>query len=331
MNFQKIKPIETADMYLDITFKKAKNRMQILKQKQKKKRPTIGDLKNLEKTRFNVIKDTLTDRLLKSLKSFPEIDELPPFYNELIKTTLDYPALKKSLGALNWAVKKVKELHRFYIRKINKTQSFQKLNSLRREFYGRISSVPKQIKKELQYLEHCRKIMRTYPNIKPLPTIAIAGFPNVGKTTLLKAITKSEPKIASYPFTTQKLMLGYLTYKNQEIQFIDTPGLLDRPLEKRNPVELQAILALKYLTKTIIFIFDSSEIAYPVDKQIKLLSQINKAFKDIPIVVALNKVDIADKKTIEEIRTKLKNIKIVEISAEKGTGIDELVKVVLGS
>ena len=326
MNFQKIHPIGTADTYLDVAFKKAKNRMQILKQKQKKKRPTIGDLKNLEKTRFNVVKDTLTDRLLKSLKSFPEIDKLPPFYNELIKTTLDYPALKKSLGALNWAVKKVKELHRFYILKINKTQSFQKLNSLRREFYGRISSVPKQIKKELHYLEHCRKVMRTYPNIKPLPTIAIAGFPNVGKTTLLKAITKSEPKIASYPFTTQKLMLGYLTYKNQEIQFIDTPGLLDRPLEKRNPIELQAILALKYLTKTIIFVLDSSDY---VDKQIKLLHEITKAFPDIPIVVALNKVDIADKEVIEAIKSKLKSKKIVEISAEKEMGIAELIKFVL--
>jgi len=190
----------------------------------------------------------------------------------------------------------------------------ENVNKYRREFYGRISSVIKQIKNELEYLEYARKILRSFPNIKTdLPTVVLAGYPNVGKTTLLKALTGSAPKIASYPFTTLNLMLGYA----KGIQFVDTPGLLDRPLGKRNKVEVKAILALKHLTRTIIFVLDPSETAgYTLKQQLNLLEQIKEKFK-MKFIIVSSKTDL-----------KYGKIQGIAVSGTKKTGLKELWKAI---
>ena len=90
-------------------------------------------------------------------------------------------------------------------------------------------------------------------------------------------------------FTTKQLMLGYA----EGMQFIDTPGLLDRPLAKRNPIEKQAILALKHLATIIVFVVDPTEsCGYQLSAQEELLKQVKTLFKR-PIIVVLTKTDLA--------------------------------------
>ncbi len=57
-------------------------------------------------------------------------------------------------------------------------------------------------------------------------TVAIVGFPNAGKSTLFKALTGVESKVANYMFTTTDLIPGMLEYKNAKIQIFDLPGLI---------------------------------------------------------------------------------------------------------
>ena len=135
-------------------------------------------------------------------------------------------------------------------------------------------------------------------------------MPNVGKSTLLAALTGSKPEIAHYPFTTKNLNFG--SDKKNKIQFVDTPGLLDRPLSKRNKIERQAIVALKHVAKLIIFIFDVSETGYELKAQKKLLDEIRKSFR-VPIIKVTNKADVSE--TVE---------KTWPISSKKKTGIKEL-------
>jgi len=118
------------------------------------------------------------------------------------------------------------------------------------------------------------------------------GLSNVGKSSFVALVSSAHPEIASYPFTTKGLAVGHFERNKIRYQVIDTPGLLDRPLEERNEIELQAISALKHVGKVMLYIIDPSETCgYTVEKQMHLLEEIRKEFS-LPLIVAANKTDI---------------------------------------
>lgn len=290
MNFQNLKVIEDADHYLDVSFRKAKKSADLMREKIVSKN-RLHKSKELELHRIGTVRNTLAHNLENILKSFPSIDQLPVFYLELIKSAIDYRDLKKSLGALNWAVKRISSLFSHYQTKIKRTKDLTAVNSYRREFYGRVSSVMKQIKTELKFLEQSRKIMRDFPTIKTsVFTAAIAGFPNVGKTTLLYKLSGSRPEIKSYAFTTKSLNVAYLRDKKRKIQLVDTPGTLNR-FDKMNKIEQQAYLAIKHCADLVVYVFDPTE-SYPMEDQEKLYRTLCRAGKDVYVYVS--KSDIAD-------------------------------------
>ena len=305
MSFNDLKKIEQYQFYLDKAISRAQNKASLARTKTSKEYPIVKS-KRIELLKINIIADILRQELKKIVDEFPRIDDLDNFYRELVKLSLDHGLLKKSLGSLNWAHNKVTEFNTLYSNKINRAREISTINGYRREFYGRISSLMKQMKEYLFNIEESRKIMRKFPSIKTsLKTIAISGFPNVGKTTLLTKVTNSKAKIANYAFTTKGINLGYYEGEKEKIQFIDTPGTLNR-FNKMNIHEQQAYLALKYLAEKIIYVFDLTESSYPLSEQIKLYEDISKLEK--PMFVYLSKTDL-----IKEIPKEfLKNYKIIK-------------------
>jgi nucleolar GTP-binding protein len=123
--------------------------------------------------------------------------------------------------------------------------------------------------------------------------VVVAGCPNVGKSQLVARISSGKPEVASYPFTTKAVSLGHMHIGHERVQVMDTPGLLDRDLEDRNKIELQAITALEHLADAILFVFDPSETCgYPLASQEHLLSVIREQFSQVPVIVASNKSDL---------------------------------------
>ena len=76
------------------------------------------------------------------------------------------------------------------------------------------------------------------------------------------------------------------------MQFIDTPGVLDRLPEERNPIERQAMAAIANIADVILFILDPSEqCGFPLENQVRLFEEIRSSM-DVPLVVVANKSDI---------------------------------------
>lgn len=284
MNFQTIPPIETNKQLLDLAFGKARLRST----EQKLSGNWLQIIRKKETLKLDIIQDALCSRLNQYLKYFPHTNDLSNFYLKLMHLTLDYPLYKQSLGAMNWAIQKIRFFQREFASKITKETGKDKIYELSKQFYGRISSVIKQIDSNLKYLEECRKIMRTYPDVKDMPTVCIYGFPNVGKTTVLNLLTGTKAKVAAYAFTTKSINAGYVVIEDKKIQVLDVPGTLARK-DKMNLIELQAELVLEELANLVIFVFDFSG-SVNIKEQEDLYKKIKKSEKKV--LIYLSKKDL---------------------------------------
>ena len=81
-------------------------------------------------------------------------------------------------------------------------------------------------------------ITKCLPSIDPSTrTLLITGSPNAGKSSFVNAVTHANVEVQPYAFTTKSLFVGHTDYAYVRWQVIDTPGILDHPLEERNTIE----------------------------------------------------------------------------------------------
>jgi GTP-binding protein len=158
--------------------------------------------------------------------------------------------------------------------------------------------------------------------LKSIADIGLVGFPNAGKSTLLSSISKARPKIADYPFTTLEPNLGIVPYKEfNNFIVADIPGLIEGAHEGKG-------LGHQFLrhierTRALAYILDITE-PDPL-LQLKVLQNELKNHSGLlaqkPMIVVLNKIDIAG----DDLDLKLnKNIKVIKISAVTGKNINLL-------
>ena len=238
--------------------------------------------------------DIITDALNGYVEKFPRIEKDEDFLPELVDIIIGLDQYKKSLGAINWACNRMEKLKTETLRNIRRSKDLEIIDSIRGQFYGRTSSLMGQISKDLLFLQDCKNKFRNLPSVEAnVPTLVVAGFPNVGKSNLVTVLSSATPEIAPYPFTTKGIIVGHIDDEWRKYQIIDTPGLLDRDLSERNDIEKQAVLALKYLTHVMLVVIDPSETCgYDMEKQLKLLDSLQRGFEGVPIIVAESKCDV---------------------------------------
>ncbi len=259
--------------------------------------------------------DIVVTTLRGYVNRFPRMEKTEDFLPELIDLIIGIDQYKKSLGAMNWASNRAEKLKNECLREVRRTKDPKILDSIKNSFYGRLSSYINQISKDLLFLQDAKNKFRNLPAVDPkVPTLVIAGFPNVGKSKLVTVLSTAAPQIAPYPFTTKGIIVGHIEDDWRKFQVIDTPGLLDRSFDDRNDIEKQAVLALRYLTDIMLFVIDPSETCgYSMEKQLTLLESVRNGFTDVPVIVAESKSDI--------LRTDSGNL---HFSAQEGEGMDEL-------
>lgn len=253
----------------------------------------LGYVRAKERVRIAVASREIEKSLNRVVSSFYNPEKLPTFYKELFYAIIPKKQFFGAIHNIKWASRFVRELRNRYGQRLKYASSIDEMNSLRKGAFGRFASVLKRVEEDLECLKEALKELKRMPLVdETLKTVVIAGMPNVGKSSLLRAITGSAPEIASYPFTTKRIMLGYYERGPLRIQFVDTPGLLDRPLEQRNRIERRAILALKHLATLILFLVDSSgHSGFPLEQQLKLMKEIEESFKK-PLLKVLSKADL---------------------------------------
>lgn|SRR3989338_1552818 len=312
MNFQTLSRIEKPSLYIDTAIKEAlksaasrRSGASIrIKGNKKNKSATIEEKKVI------VFYKILSAKLELIEKSFPSIDTLPIFYQELIEVTISKDRLKKSLSSISWIRSKTNDFFKIALNKIKKAKYILEINKARKEFFGRTNSLLERREADFTFLEESRKKMRDFPSIKEnMITVCLCGYPNVGKSTLLSKITTARPEINIYPFTTKGLMMGYIENK---IQVIDAPGTFGAEYLKMNYIEKKSYLAIKHLADLLVFVLDITEsCGYEVELQETLLKQIKELFKHKKIVIYLSKSDMISKEQLTEFKNKTKNFEVI--------------------
>ncbi len=316
--------VATAKELIDRAFKKASSidTSQVKVGKGPKRDKKLAIAKAVSTAKISSVKDYLTTRLRAYVKGYPSFDGIPEFYRELIDTNFDMNDIKKTLASVDNAGKKIKDLSINSIRRINRCQDSIQPNKIRNEFYGRTASIIKQISPGLDILIQVRTVIKQLPAIDPeKATVVIAGAPNVGKSSLVSALSTAKPKSAVYPFTTKHISIGIMEFKNTKVQILDTPGLLDRGADEMNNIEKRAAAALEHIATVIVFLIDPTGYSgYELDMQTTLGKHIKERFSTrVPVLFYYMKSDLYD----DRIRNLLPG-DTKELSATTGEGVEVL-------
>jgi nucleolar GTP-binding protein len=299
---------------------------------------TIEKVKRKEIRRIENVVTILIEKIKGFVASVPNLDELPIFYHKLSHLIVNNDELRKSLGRLNGVVPVLQRLKKEYRRKVGDGENPRQCGNVRVQFFGRCSSILKKQKTTLKFLEACRLKLKEIPILNlTIPSVVLAGYPNVGKTSIVTKISSIHPQISEYPFTTKQIFIGLYNdqYGSKYFQVIDTPGILDRPMSRRNDIEKQAILALNTISTLVLYVFDPTQASgYEIDSQISLFNEIRTQFLeglDVPIKIIINKIDFAREEELADLVKKLnvERSEIIFTNAKDGEGVEKITKYLL--
>ncbi|MFA5114999.1 MAG: GTPase ObgE [Candidatus Omnitrophota bacterium] len=166
-------------------------------------------------------------------------------------------------------------------------------------------------------------------DLKLIADVGVIGFPNVGKSTLISAVSNARPKIAAYPFTTKSPFLGVVHHGESSFVIADIPGLIEGSAEGRG-------LGQKFLrhierTRVLLHVIDAAgfEGRDPLEDY-RIINNELKKYKDEiarkPQVLAANKMDLEGaEENLARFKAALKK-KVYPISALRKEGLEDLIE-----
>ncbi|MEN3000149.1 MAG: GTPase [Acidilobaceae archaeon] len=244
------------------------------------------------------------DVLLSSTEGVEELErllrDLHPFYWRLIEIEFERGKIESSLRCLSKARYMVRRLWEKY-RRLVAVLGGEEGRRAYVEGRGRMVSLFRRCRQDMVLLKNLVVFLQRLPSIEPdAPTLILAGPPNVGKSTFVGNVSSGRPEVADYPFTTKQVIVGHAHHRGRRVQVIDTPGLLDRPVEDMNAIERRAIAALSELRGAVLFLIDPVSTYMSLERQVKVLEGISDLLEGRPVYLGINKVDLAGEEQLGE-------------------------------
>lgn len=321
-----IAPVPTTQEFLDIVLSRTQRRLPT----QIRAGFKISRIRSFYIRKVKFTAETFSEKLSAILEGFPRLADVHPFHKDLLNTLYDADHFRIALGQCNTAKGLIETVSRDYIRLLKYGQSLFQCKQLKRAALGRMATICKRLKDPLVYLDQVRQHLGRLPSIDPnTRTLLICGYPNVGKSSFLKNISRADVDVQPYAFTTKSLFVGHFDYKMLRFQAIDTPGILDHPLEEMNTIEMQSITAIAHLRSAIMYFMDLSEqCGYTVQAQIQLFQSIKPLFANKLVFIVINKIDITrpedlDEETQQKLQGLLKsgNVEMLQLSCATTEGL----------
>jgi GTP-binding protein len=170
---------------------------------------------------------------------------------------------------------------------------------------------------------------KVHLQLRLIANIGLIGLPNAGKSSLLHSLTKANPKIGDYPFTTLEPNLGVMFTPNKNLILADIPGLIEGASTGRG----LGIKFLKHIEKTNLLAhcidISQEDLNHTYSTVRKEFEQYNHELLNKPEIIILTKTDLLDKKEIEE---KIKSLQktnktIIPVSIIDDQSLENLKKI----
>ncbi|ESZ98706.1 nucleolar GTP-binding protein [Sclerotinia borealis F-4128] len=324
-----IQPVPTSQEFLDIVLSRTQRRLPT----QIRSGFQITRIRGFYTRKVKFTAETFSEKLSLILDGFPRLQDIHPFHKDLLNTLYDADHFRIALGQLSTAKHLIEIVSRDYVRLLKYGQSLFQCKQLKRAALGRMATICKRLKDPLLYLDQVRQHLGRLPSIDPnTRTLLICGYPNVGKSSFLKSVTRADVDVQPYAFTTKSLFVGHFDYKYLRFQAIDTPGILDHPLEEMNTIEMQSITAIAHLRSAILYFMDLSEqCGYTVQAQMQLFLSIKPLFANKLVFIVINKIDVTrpedlDPETQAQLQDLLKpgDVEMLQLSCTTAEGVQEV-------
>ena len=242
----------------------------------------------------------------------------PPteFSKRLIDQRFGTGRLDRAIVRVRRAQERIRGLVRDEQRSLRTASGTENIAEVVREMYGRLASFVREVDPDLALLREIKSFQRDRPSVNPeLPTVVVAGFPNVGKSSLVAELSTATPKVAEYPFTTLAVSVGHADLGFDRLQVMDTPGVLGRS-GRHNPAETEAETAVGVAATIVLFVIDpTGQSGYTIEEQERLLERWRREFPKLPFLEVETKSDLPGG---------VRSASRLQVSSKTKSGLEEL-------
>jgi len=256
---------------------------------------------------------------------FPVIEDIHPFYSDLLSVLYDRDHYKMALGQVNATKSRIEKVMSEHSKLLKFGDTAHRCKQLKRAGLGKMASTIKRLAEPLKFLEEVRQHLSRLPSIDTgSRSIVICGYPNVGKSSFMNKVSRAHVDVQPYAFTTKSIFVGHFDHLDLKWQILDTPGILDHPLDERNTIEMLTITALAHLKSAVLFFMDLSETCgYTIGEQIALYTTLIPLLTS-KVLIVLSKCDIVrladvNNKALAEF---LAGKHYVELSSEQSVNVE---------